>query len=285
MLWQRVVTAAALLLVLLPALFFPSPIPFSAVTLLFIVAATWEWARLVGYGQTPALAASLACGLLCLAGWSAGWLDAPPRWLWLGATVLWVVGGAWLLWRGAPAWAGLPRAVRLLVGVLILCVAWLAVARARTLGINFLLSVLVLVWVADVFAFFAGRAWGGRIVARKLAPSISPGKSWEGVWGGMLGVAVLGFAWRWADGFWQVPVLSLYSDLATVGPWAMLACILALAAISVVGDLVESLVKRVAGAKDSSALLPGHGGVLDRVDALLPSVPLALLMHSVLVAP
>ena len=98
--------------------------------------------------------------------------------------------------------------------------------------------------------------------------------------GGMFGVALLGFAWSWADGYWRMQVPSLYSVLAVVGPWVMLGSVLCLAAMSVVGDLVESLMKRCAGAKDSSALLPGHGGVLDRLDALLPTMPLAMLFQS-----
>ena len=280
MLRQRVVTAVVLLLVLLPALFYPAPAPFCGVALVFVVLGAWEWARLAGYGSAAAVGAAAVCALLCLAAWSGGWLEAPPQALWAWSAALWLLGGSWLLARGAPAWTSLPRLLRLALGVLVLAVAWLAVARARTLGINFLLSALLLVWVADIFAYFAGRAWGTRIVARRLAPAISPGKSWEGVAGGMLGVVLLGFAWSWADRHWQVAVPSLYSGIAAVGPWLLLASVLWLAAMSVVGDLVESLVKRCAGVKDSSALLPGHGGVLDRLDALLPTMPLAMLLQS-----
>ena len=280
MLRQRVITAVALLLVLLPALLYPHPAPFCALALVFVAIGAWEWARLAGYGPALATAAGGLCGVLCLAAWGSGWLEAPPQLAWILAAVVWFFGGAWLLARGAAAWQSMPQWLRLAWGVLALAVAWLAVARARTLGINFLLSALLLVWVADIFAYFAGRAWGARIVARRLAPSISPGKSWEGVVGGMVGVALLGFAWSWADGHWRMQVPSLYSVLAVVGPWVMLGSVLCLAAMSVVGDLVESLMKRCAGAKDSSALLPGHGGVLDRLDALLPTMPLAMLFQS-----
>jgi phosphatidate cytidylyltransferase len=141
-------------------------------------------------------------------------------------------------------------------------------------GINFLLSVLLLVWVADIFAYFAGRAFG----RRKLAPGISPGKSWEGVWGGMAGVVLLALAWVWADSHWHATVASFYSRLNVHGVALLLAAVVFMAAMSVVGDLVESLIKRSAGVKDSSGLLPGHGGVLDRVDALLPTLPLALML-------
>jgi phosphatidate cytidylyltransferase len=147
------------------------------------------------------------------------------------------------------------------------------------LGINFLLSVLVLVWGADVFAYFAGRSLG----KRKLAISISPGKSWEGVWGGMVGVLLIAAVWLWLDrGALNAQVPSLYSRIAAHGWWLMVVALLFMCAMSVVGDLVESLVKRSAGAKDSSNLLPGHGGVLDRVDALLPTLPLAMMLMSLL---
>ncbi|MNT24332.1 Phosphatidate cytidylyltransferase [compost metagenome] len=145
-------------------------------------------------------------------------------------------------------------------------------------GINFLLSILVLVWVADVFAYFAGRAFGLKFTRAKLAPAISPGKSWEGVWGGMAGVIVLAFAWVWADKSLGATVPSLYTRLHERGWWLLLIGAVFLAAMSVVGDLVESLIKRSAGAKDSSRLLPGHGGVLDRVDALLPALPIAMML-------
>jgi len=171
-----------------------------------------------------------------------------------------------------------PRGIRLVGGLLALWVAWLAAVQARLIGINFLLSILVLVWVADVFAYFAGRAFGLKFTRRKLAPAISPGKSWEGVWGGMAGVVVLALAWVWADASAQATVASLYSRLATRGWWLLLLGVVFMAAMSVVGDLVESLIKRSAGAKDSSRLLPGHGGVLDRVDALLPTLPIAMML-------
>jgi phosphatidate cytidylyltransferase len=141
--------------------------------------------------------------------------------------------------------------------------------------------VLVLVWVADIFAYFAGRAFGLKFTKRKLAPAISPGKSWEGVWGGMVGVVVLGVAWVLADAAAGASVPSLYSRLAAIGWPVLLIAVLFLAAMSVVGDLVESLIKRAAGVKDSSQLLPGHGGVLDRVDALLPTLPLAMMLASI----
>jgi phosphatidate cytidylyltransferase len=191
---------------------------------------------------------------------------------------LWVLAGAGLLRLGVAGWPRIPQPVRLGGGVLALWLAWLAVGQAKVIGVNFLLSVLVLVWVADIFAYFAGRTFGLKFTSNKLAPSISPGKSWEGVWGGMAGVLVLALAWAAADISSNAPVPSLYARLAAHGWWLLVIAAMFLAAMSVVGDLVESLIKRSAGVKDSSNLLPGHGGVLDRVDALLPTLPLAMML-------
>ena len=138
----------------------------------------------------------------------------------------------------------------------------------------------MLVWIADVFAYFAGRALGGRFIKRKLAPSISPGKTWEGAIGGLLGVVVGALAWRAVDAAAGVSDLSIFSRLGSHGTFYLVLCVCFLAVMSVVGDLTESLFKRSAGAKDSSGLLPGHGGVLDRLDALLPTLPLAMLLTS-----
>ena len=279
MLRQRVITAVLLLLVLLPALFYPSPIPFCGLAIVFIAAGAWEWSRLTGYGQSVSVAAGAICALACLATWISGLLNQ-LFWLWAVAAAIWILGGAWLLRGGPSAWKRLPKPVKLSLGMVLLVVAWLALANARLNGINFLMSILLLVWVADIFAYGAGRTWGGRLVERKLAPSISPGKSWEGVCGGVIGVLILAFAWRWADQTLHPVSPSLYSHLAGNKLWLMVAAVVWLACMSVVGDLVESLVKRAASVKDSSGLLPGHGGVLDRIDALLPTLPIAMLLYS-----
>lgn len=278
MLKQRVITALVLLAILLPALFWPTPVPFLLVTLLLIAAGAWEWGRLNGLGQGGSLAAAAACLALCAGSWWLGLPQRPLPLLWAIAGGLWVLAGGWLLRVGVAGWPHIAAPARLAAGVLALWVAWLGVAQAKVIGVNFLLSVLVLVWVADIFAYFAGRAFGLKFTRNKLAPTISPGKSWEGVWGGMAGVVVLAVAWTLADASAQAQVPSLYSRLAGHGWWLLGLGALFLAAMSVVGDLVESLVKRSAGMKDSSNLLPGHGGVLDRVDALLPTLPLAMML-------
>jgi len=278
MLKQRVITALVLLAILLPALFYPSPVPFALVALLLIAAGGWEWARLNGYGPISALGAGFVCVLLCGMSWDMGLLDKPLPLLWRLAGAAWVLAGAWLLRGGVTGWLRIPRFIRLVGGVLALWLAWLAVAQARFMGIEFLLSVLLLVWVADIGAYFAGKGFGGRFSKGKLAPAISPGKSWEGVWGGMVGVLLLCGVWLVLDATGQ----SLYARLtAQHGLAFTLLAMIFLAALSVVGDLVESLIKRSAGVKDSSGLLPGHGGVLDRVDALLPVLPLSMMLLSV----
>ena len=282
MLRQRVITALVLLAILLPALFASTPVPFIVLSLVAIAAAAWEWARLNGINGAAALATGGLCAALCLGLWWLGAVRQPLHGLWLAAAAGWVLGGGWLLRRGVVGWPQLARGVRWGIGLVVLCVAWLAMAQARTVGVNFLLSVMVLVWAADVFAYFFGRALGGKLSGgRKLAPAISPGKSWEGVWGGMLGVLTVGFVWVWIDRHYDTGSLSLFSRLYAVGPWLLVLAGVFLAAMSVVGDLIESLVKRSAGMKDSSQLLPGHGGVLDRVDALLPTLPLAMMLMGV----
>lgn len=275
MLKQRVVTAVLLLAVLLPALFAPVVWPFALLSLAMIGAAGWEWGRLNGLASAGAQALGASVALAGVAAHAAGWVGVAPAWLWWVAMLLWVLGGAWVLARGVDGWPRLPA--RWLLGALLLLLAWLALVQAKAIGVNFLLSVFVLVWAADIAAYFGGRAFG----RRKLAPAISPGKSWEGVWSGMVGVLLLALAWIAFDRTAQPASLSLYSHLlGKVGAVGLVAALLFLAALSVVGDLFESLVKRSAGAKDSSALLPGHGGVLDRIDALLPVFPLALALRS-----
>lgn len=287
MLKQRVITAIVLLAILLPALFYRTPVPFCAVALVLIAAGAWEWGRLNALGQGASVALAAVCVGASALSWYAGLLDRSLPLLWAVAGASWVLVGGWLLRSGVAGWPRIPKALRVTVGLIALWLAWLAVAQARVIGVHFLLSVLLLVWVADIFAYFAGRSFGLKFTKNKLAPSISPGKSWEGVWGGMVGVVALSLGWVW---FWSAGIAgderwqqtpTLFSELAARhGLVVMVLAVVFLAAMSVVGDLVESLIKRSAGVKDSSGLLPGHGGVLDRVDALLPTLPLAMMLAS-----
>lgn len=278
MLKQRVITALVLLALLLPALFAVHPWPFMVLTLVMITAGAWEWGRLNGVGRVQAWMGALGCLVACALSILSGWLQSTPPQLWLMAGAMWVLLGAWMIQRGVSAWALWPRFVRWYAGLFLLALAWLALAQAHQRGVNFLLSVLVLVWAADVFAYFFGRALGGRFFSFKLAPAISPGKSWEGVFGGMLGVFLVSWAWTVFDQSLNPISPSFYTLVWARGAGLAVPALMFMSAMSVVGDLVESLVKRSAGMKDSSGLLPGHGGVLDRVDALLPTLPLAMML-------
>jgi len=275
MLKQRVITALVLVAILLPALFAPVAWPFALFALVGVAAAGWEWGRLSGYGGSASLWVGAAVAVGCALALWGGWGEAPPRWVWWTAFAIWVLGGTRVLRAGPQAWPGVPALLRCGLGVLLLFAAWLAMAIARDIGINFILSVFCLVWAADIAAYFGGRAFG----RRKLAPSISPGKSWEGVWSGMLGALALAAFWLWLDSSFKMDSFSVFLRLyGRFGVAGLVLIVVFLVAMSVVGDLFESLVKRAAGAKDSSHLLPGHGGVLDRVDALLPVFPIALAL-------
>jgi phosphatidate cytidylyltransferase len=276
MLRQRILTAAVLIAILLPVLAIRQPWPFALLALAAFAVGAWEWARLNGAGaHSPWLAVAL--GAVALAAFAAGWSTEAPREAWWIAFAAWVVGGIATLRGGTAGWPHAPRALRLLLGLVVLWAAWLALANARTLGLNFVLSVFVVVWAADVFAYFGGRAFG----SRKLAPGISPNKSWEGVWSGIAGALAVAVVWLAVERSLGAASPSLFARLDARFGWLGMALVVVfLVGMSVVGDLVESLVKRSAGAKDSSQLLPGHGGVLDRVDALLPVFPIALALAS-----
>lgn len=273
MLKQRIITALLLLAVLLPALFYPHIAPFGVFSLLLIAAAGWEWAQLNGCRAGTSLLVGAGLGGALLLFWWAGGLAPNWRALWL------VLGGAWVLLvvvmlaRGVAGWGAWPAVLRVSCGLLLLASAWLALVQARQVGLEFLLSVLTLVWMADIAAYAGGKAMG----RRRLAPTVSPGKTWEGAISGAAGVLVLASVWVWADAQGWGGHGSLYARLWSLGALFALMGLAFLTSMSVVGDLVESLVKRSAGAKDSSQLLPGHGGVLDRIDALLPVLPLSMM--------
>lgn len=278
MLKQRIITALVLLAVLLPAMFHHSIGPFAALSVLMVAAAGWEWARLNACSGSGARWVGAALAALMLVFWWAGGLERTWPVVWICAVVSWSLLSVVMLQRGVPGWQSWPTAPRLWVGLALLAAAWLALVQARQLGLVFLLSVLTLVWAADIAAYAGGRSFG----RRKLAPTLSPGKSWEGAVSGFVGVCLLALFWLWFDRAYPSGGPSLFTRLWNAGPvWAALA-VLCMTATSVVGDLLESLVKRGAGMKDSSQLLPGHGGVLDRVDALLPVLPLAMLLAHLL---
>ncbi|MDE2119938.1 MAG: phosphatidate cytidylyltransferase [Betaproteobacteria bacterium] len=271
MLRTRLITAFVLLAVLLPLLGFASARGFGLAMGVFAAAGMWEWARLAGFRGARAVAWACVWLLAVL-----GMLLSPLAGLDPDASfALAALAWAALLLGSLPR-ASLPRALGAplvlgLLGFVILFAAWMALWHARQIGVSFLVSVLMLAWVADVAAYFGGRAIGGA----RLAPRISPGKTVSGALCGVAGV--LAYTWVCA----RMPQLhdTLGARLAARWglPGALLVCAL-LTGLSVAGDLFESLLKRRAGVKDSSALLPGHGGVLDRVDALLPLLPVVMLL-------
>jgi len=281
MLKQRIATALVLVMLLLPTLWVQPAWPFVALMALVVIAAGWEWARLNGLDSAPSMAFAGGVGLGMVVAATAGPLVGAPL-LWWVSLGLWLSLGSATLAAGVARWPQRAQALRLAAGAAMLWVAWLALAQARVQGVNFLLSLFCLVWAADIAAYFGGRAFG----RRKLAPAISPGKSWEGVYSGALGVVALALVWiaidpRLGDSAGSVAP-SVFSQLrASLGWLGLAVALVLLTGLSVMGDLFESLVKRSAGAKDSSQLLPGHGGVLDRFDALLPVLPAALALCSI----
>lgn len=281
MLLPRILTALVLLAALLPALITGNAMPFLAITLIMIAAAGWEWGRLNGLTLVPALGIGGVVFLACVMLWDTGWVGQVPAWLWWLSTGCWVLGGALALKAGPQGWPRLSKSLRLLLGTFILVVAWLALASAKLRGLDFILSALCVVWMADIAAYAAGRLFG----RRKLAPAISPGKSWEGVMGGMVGVLLLAVVWLNVEAAIFGQSTSVFAVLwGRLGSLGLLVSLVFLCMLSVMGDLVESLIKRAVGAKDSSALLPGHGGVLDRVDALLPVLPAVMALASLAAA-
>jgi phosphatidate cytidylyltransferase len=268
---QRVITAVVLLALLIGALAW-STIAFELLATAIVAAALGEWMQLVGWPRGPAVAGAAVFGavLFVVALVMPQWVEQALLPLSLLATIVWAALAVLLVQPDAMS-VRMPRGVSTVLAVLMMSAAWFAMAHFLREGVVVLLSVLVIVWVADTAAYFAGRAFG----KRKLAPHISPGKTWAGVVGAV--VAVIAIA---VIAHLVAPDAGLLSNrlLATLG---VVGAVLlgAVVLLSIVGDLFESLLKRQAGVKDSSHLLPGHGGFYDRIDALLPTLPLAALLE------
>lgn len=272
MLLTRVVTALAILPVVLGMLFLASPAAWALFMLAIALLACWEWSRMCGLtpaGQGFYLAASGAIGAflwLMYLRLVPGNFAAMAMTGFIIATAFWVLGAPlWLAQRMRPSPSTCAAA-----GWIVAWPAWLAFVVLRETSPWLLLALAALVWVADIAAYFAGKRFG----RHKLAPAVSPGKTWEGVAGALAGVAVYGVVLCEIADHYQTPFTPLFEP--SWGVPAILA-MLALVAVSVVGDLFESWMKRGAGLKDSSHLLPGHGGVLDRIDALTSTLPVAAL--------
>jgi phosphatidate cytidylyltransferase len=268
----RVLTAVALLPVILGLLFFAPAGGWALFALLVALLACWEWSRMCGFtpaGQALYLAASVAIGAYL---WLLSGSYVPGNFAALALTAF--IMAAFFWFAGAPLWlARLARpspSTRAVAGWLVAWPTWFALVMLRETSPWLLLAIAALVWVADIAAYFAGKRFG----RRKLAPVISPGKTREGVYGAFLGVAVYGALLDFVAHHHDTPLDRVF---APGGGVPAIAVMLLLAAMSVVGDLLESWMKRGAGLKDSSHLLPGHGGVLDRIDALTAALPLAAL--------
>jgi len=268
----RVLTALVLLPVVLGMLFLASPAVWGLFVLLIALVSCWEWSRMCGFSKparTAYLAASMAIGFFL---WLLYLKLVPGNFVaaaltgFIIATIFWIVGApAWLAqkWRPSPSTCAV-------AGWIVVWPSWLAFVVLRDTSPWILLALTVLVWVADIAAYFAGKRFG----RHKLAPAVSPGKTWEGVYGALAGVVAYGAVLAWLANSGETPLTTIFDDGASV---EVILGMLALTAVSVVGDLFESWMKRGAGLKDSSNLLPGHGGVLDRIDALTATLPVAAL--------
>jgi phosphatidate cytidylyltransferase len=269
---QRVITALALVAALLCALAW-SPLAFAGLLTLGFSLAQAEWLRLSGWSFRTSLLVALTLGGAQFALFAA----APATVAAIGpaavavATAIWIGLGVVLLRSEKKGAVRIPAATSRALAIVLPFAAWCALMMFLQLGAVMLLSVLVIIWLADIAAYFFGRAFG----RRKLAPHISPGKTWAGVWGAIGGVVVAALI-AWA-GFPDAP---LYTNRLLEGlgiPLAALALSL-LVGVSIIGDLAESLLKRQANAKDSSHLLPGHGGFFDRLDSMFALLPAAALL-------
>ena len=255
MLRQRVITALVLAPIVLVVILWLPQEATAAVLTLIVLAAAWEWSAFPGF-RYPAMRILYVSIMTILIGaaWVYGIYQGAMNTVLLAAVIWWAIALLWL----AAAPATVNGAIAALAGVFVLIPAWIALTRLHAANPQLLLFLLLLVVAADIGAYFAGRRFG----RRKLAPEISPGKTWEGVFGGLAAaaaMAVAGVRWFAAD---AAPFIGL--------------CLIVVVA-SIVGDLTESLFKRRVGLKDSGTLLPGHGGLLDRVDSVTAAAPVFIV--------
>ncbi len=277
MLKTRIITAVILLVVLLAVLFSGQAIAVQALVAIAFGATVWEAFRLFKNRAAVVVAACWTAAFAYTFFFHDG-LQYARFWCALGAAI-WLLRFLPSLKLGLPPPEGFGNVLLSMVYAVTLVSCFVAILVLWRHSVVYLLSAMALVWIADIGAYFSGKAFG----KRKLAPTISPGKSWEGAIGGWIAVLVLSTATVLA-----APAVPLLQDTFVVLMQAKHGWVVAMlyltviVAASVVGDLFESQLKRRAGFKDSSNLLPGHGGVLDRVDALVPVLPIAALIGATL---
>jgi phosphatidate cytidylyltransferase len=275
MLRDRVTTAVVLVALFLAALFALPPLGWTLFAALVLAAAAWEWAGFALLGQAgrtiyTVLTVVVGAGIAHSTGLASGGVNAPPLLaFYAGALLFWVVGAPFWLAR-APTCPS--RGLILVLGWIVLLPTFLAIVQLRNIQPATLLAFMIVVWIADIAAYFTGRRFG----RRKLAPQVSPGKTWEGLFGALAAAAMYALAWGLLFRDYGPAAVR---DLPASAAW-LVGLALALVALSVIGDLFESAMKRRAGLKDSGQLLPGHGGVLDRIDALTSVLPAAALVSS-----
>lgn len=264
---QRLLTALILIPLVVWAVLGLNTSTLGLILALFVLLGSWEWGRLIGLRSVVARIgyALMIATLLLLVHALTRELSGVALMVFAVAGLWWLIATLWVLrYRGATGVRAVDTFIGMLVGIVVLVPAWLALTRIHgfsAAGPYLMLFVMVLIWAADSGAYFAGRKLG----RHKLAPAVSPGKTVEGVIGGLLAAAL--FALAAAFGF----------DLPVLGVFGFVLLSLAVVLLSVVGDLFESLMKRRVGVKDSGQLLPGHGGVLDRIDSLTAAAPVFAL--------
>lgn len=258
MLMYRFITALVLIPIILFILFYSSPIVFLVLSGLVFLAAAWEWSSLMGLKLTASKILYLLFMLWCMG--AVLYFNIPVRLIYTLSIGWWVVAFIFILcYPTFSGWWGRGLLVRGLMGLLVLIPCWtsLNVLRSQTNGINAILFLFVLIWGADTYAYLIGRRWG----RHKLCPLVSPGKSWEGLAAALLGTVGVVLVVLWA--------LGIPRDIW----WAVVLMAVVTVCFSIIGDLFESMLKRQVGLKDSGRLLPGHGGLLDRIDSLTAAAP------------
>ena len=273
MLKTRVITAIILAVLFISALFFLPQKAWILFCAAILATAAWEWAALVAMSSVARI---VFAGAIATAGVFIAWEWPSPSSVrtvglfYAMAAVFWCV--LMPLWLKNGLRFG-TQAVLTLSGCIVLPACFFAMVQLRAVSPVTLLQFMAIVWLADSAAYFSGRKFG----KRKLAPLISPGKTWEGAAGAMVAVTVYGVAWLT---FFDKSIPASLRD-TPLGAAAILVALWILAIFSICGDLFESALKRRAGVKDSGKILPGHGGILDRIDALLPVLPLSAVLFSI----